>query len=261
MQREGFGRVCKGYGTFTGGVEHFEEIHARRDHGHSLFARRVIGIDPEGEARPEQSDRQEGERGQQQVSPAEGVDGEYRGQGKDPVQDTRAHGGQQRRLDGVARIGEDGGGIVGNDVDTTELLHEHDDPTGQRRPAIASHGKEFHEHGEEVFSLVDLALNLDERVCVVEVTRGLQVGWPEGAEGRERLVDTVMLDQPTRRLGAEIHLRADDDRQDDGRTEHETPRQVVRQTHEGYAHDVTYHDTERGPRLPHHNEGAPDRGW
>lgn len=80
-----------------------------------------VFFDPEGETRPEEADREEGEGEQQEVASAPGVDGEEGGKREDPVENSSPHGGEEGLLDGVAGIGEDSGRIVRDDVDAAEL--------------------------------------------------------------------------------------------------------------------------------------------
>lgn len=227
MQWEGFCRIGERHRSLTGGVEHFEEVHARRDHGNSLSARLIPRLDPEREPRPEQGDSQKRKGGKQEVAPPECIDGKHCRKSKDPVQNSSAHRCQKGGLNRVTGGSEDRRRIVGNDVHSAELLHEHDDPARKGRTGITRDGKELHEHCEEVLPLVDLPLELDIHVGIVEISGSLQIGPSEGPERLKGLVDLVVLDQPTRRLGAEVHLSANNNRKDHGRTEHEAPRKIV----------------------------------
>lgn len=71
---------------------------------------------------------------------------------------------------------EDSGRIVGNDIDTTELLHKHNDPGGQGSATVARNSEKLQEHGEEVLSLVDLPLQLHGYISIIQVSRCLNIG-------------------------------------------------------------------------------------
>jgi hypothetical protein len=67
-----------------------------------------------------------------------------------------------------------------------------------------------------------------------------------------------LLEIPTRGFRAKVYLCTDDDGSDDGRSEHETPTEVLTDVNECCVHDVSEHDSEGSPHLPHHDEGATD---
>ena len=71
MEGEGFGGVGEGDGAHAGGVEYFEEVHACGDHAYAFW---FCGMQPEGEAGPEEEDGEEGEGEEEEVAAAEGVD-------------------------------------------------------------------------------------------------------------------------------------------------------------------------------------------
>lgn len=133
VRREGFGRVREGHRAHSGRVEAFEEVHARNDHRHPRRAVRLLRpsrrrIDEEGHARPQEADGQKGECEDHERSPSELVDGEEGRQSEHPVEDPGTHRGQQSRVQTVAAVQEDVGGVVSDHVHPTELLPEHDDP-------------------------------------------------------------------------------------------------------------------------------------
>ena len=99
-------------------------------------------------------------------------------------------------------------------------------------------------------------------------------------ERLERLGVTTLHHVPPRRLGTEEDLRRDEQRGDAGlyvnpsasdggrqvsrvayAAKHEPPVESadaapIGDVLEGEVHDVAHHDTERSPRLPHHDERA-----
>ena len=93
VQREGFGAVGEGHGAHARRVEDFEEVQARRHHGD--FLGHVC--EPEGEARPEEEDGEEGKGHEEEVATAEGVDRQEGRERKDPIQDAGAHRREQGR--------------------------------------------------------------------------------------------------------------------------------------------------------------------
>ena len=60
-------------------------------------------------------------------------------------------------------FGEDVGGVVGDDVDAAELLHEHDDDGGEGGAAVTWDGEELK---EEVTASLDLFFSFEEDVDV-----------------------------------------------------------------------------------------------
>lgn len=154
---------------------------------------------------------------------------------------------------------------------SAELLTKHDDPGSKCCTTVTRHGKELGELGKEVLALVGLALELNTDVCVVRIPGSLYVGVSKALEGSESLVDPVVLDVPSAsfslafrftnyeachlpgRLGAKVNLDADNDRQDDSASEHQSPAQGrgnARRGTKGDAHDVAKHDTKGSPHLP-----------
>ena len=102
----------------------------------------VLG-DPEAEAGEKQKEGHEREGGQQQIAPTKGVDGVQGRDGEQPVDDAEPQRGGQRRDVAEAGVLEDGRGVVSDDVDAAELLHEHEPRRGDGRVAVAPHGEEF----------------------------------------------------------------------------------------------------------------------
>jgi hypothetical protein len=70
---------------------------------------------------------------------------------------------------------EDRRGIIRDDINTAELLAEHDDPSGPRCTPVARDGEKLGELGEEVLSFVNplFDFNSDERI--VKVSRCLKL--------------------------------------------------------------------------------------
>ena len=60
-------------------------------------------------------------------------------------------------------FGEDVGGVVGDDVDAAELLHEHDDDGGEGGAAVTRDGEEL---DDQIAAGLDLLLGLEEDVDV-----------------------------------------------------------------------------------------------
>ena len=266
MQREGLGGVGERHWAFTGGVEAFEQVHASGDHantsraaGHGFALCRWV--DEERHSGPEEEDAEEREREQKQIPSSPGVNGEKGRESKDPIQNPSAHGGKQGRALTVATVDEDGGRVVGNDVDTAKLLHEHDNPSGKRGPAVTWDAEELPEHGEEVLAAVDTLLDFDTDVAVVEIAGGLDVRGAESLEGAESLCHLAVLDEPSGRFRAEVDLTHDDQGEHDGRTKHETPGQIGLEAAKCDTDDVAQHDTECSPHLPLHDQGAANGSW
>lgn len=122
-------------------------------------------------------------------------------------------------------------------------LHEHDNPACQGSTPISGHGEQVSEHSEEVLAHVGFAFELHPNKGVVGVTCCLQPGWAESDKRLERLVYPALLDEPPRRLGAEVDLRTDDDGKDDSGTKHEPPAEIFAETAKGNTHDFAQHDS------------------
>lgn len=150
MHGERLRRICKRHRTLTRRVEYFKEVHPGGDHSYT----RNLGRDEEGHSCPEQRERQEGEREEEEVAAAPSVDCEERGDGEEEVEDAGAHGHEERGVDVEPAVEEDVCAVVGDNVNSAELLSKHDDPAGEGSPSVSWHGEEFDELGEEVFALV-----------------------------------------------------------------------------------------------------------
>jgi hypothetical protein len=108
------------------------------------------------------------------------------------------------------------------------LLREHDDATRDRRAPHARDREELNEAGEVVALADELALDLELRVDVVQVARGLQARVPEPAQARERVRVPALLDVPPRRLRTEVDAEHERHRGDERAPELQPPRVLAR---------------------------------
>ncbi len=105
----------------------------------------------------------------------------------------------------VSGLDEDGGRVVGNHVDATKLLSEHDNPGRQCRSAVARDSEQFDELSEQVLALVGLAFQLHPYMSIVGIPCCLHVREPKTLERSERLIGMAMLNVPP---GRKFQLRA-----------------------------------------------------
>ncbi|KFY44905.1 hypothetical protein V495_03218 [Pseudogymnoascus sp. VKM F-4514 (FW-929)] len=120
VQRVRFGGVGEWHGALTGRVDHPEDVDTQCD---TCNARNRAFGNEERKACEEQCQGHQGEGDEEKVASAEGVDGsgEFREVGLD----------------------EDLRGIVGDDINTTELLHEHYQLRSLHGAAVPRHRDEF----------------------------------------------------------------------------------------------------------------------
>lgn len=85
--------------------------------------------------------------------------------------------------------------VIGNDVDTTELLHEHDEEGRLRGTTIALDGEEFL---EQILALTFGLLDFEKLVSVVHVACGLDLVLSQAAESLEGFVVLALLHVPIR---------------------------------------------------------------
>lgn len=120
VQRVRFGRVRERHRALAGRVHDTEEVRAQRDAPDT--GAHVRGWDPETEAGEKKGDGHERKRGEEEIAPAERVDGVDGRDGEEEVDYAPAHGCAERGHFGEARVFEDTAAVVGDDVDAAELL-------------------------------------------------------------------------------------------------------------------------------------------
>lgn len=108
-------------------------------------------------------------------------------------------------------------------VDTAKLLTKHNDPRSHGGASIAGDAEQLPEHGEEVLALVHFPLKLHTDISIEEVATSLQFRVPDPTERAVGLVDFVVLEQPSRRLWAEVDLEHDEDGGYEAGCEHVAP--------------------------------------
>ncbi|KAL8771818.1 MAG: hypothetical protein Q9194_004764 [Teloschistes cf. exilis] len=84
--------------------------------------------------RPQEKDCQKGKGEDQEWATSEFIDGEESRKGENPIENACAHGGEERRTEGVAAVDEDLGGILKSSASNTSPFEG--DPSGQ--PIISS---------------------------------------------------------------------------------------------------------------------------
>lgn len=112
-----------------------------------------------------------------------------------------------------------------HDVDTTELLHEHDNTRAQHTLPVTGDGDHLDELAAPDVG-VDLLLGLKDLMGEVQVTSGEQRGVTHAEHGVVSLAVFALGDVPTRGLGAEEDLGHDEKRRDGGGAQHQSPVQA-----------------------------------
>lgn len=131
----------------------------------------------------------------------------------------------------------------------------HGEPGRLSGAAVATDGKEL---GPLVAIRVHL-LDLEQLVGVVHVAGGLDWDAAKAAGGFVGAIKLALFHVPARRLRTEVDLGHDDQGRDRGRAQHPAPLRVLAEeigVLESNRGDVSQANTEGGPHLPHHGEGA-----
>ena len=115
VQRVCLSTVRERHGSFAWTVNHAEQIETRGNAGDACGVVRLGH--PEAEADEEEADRHEWEGGEEEVSTAEGIDRVDSRNRKKPVDSAPAERGGEGVDFREVGIEEDGGGVVGDDVD------------------------------------------------------------------------------------------------------------------------------------------------
>jgi len=97
----------------------------------------------------------------------------------DPVEGSETESGTEGGDFRETSLTENSRRVVGDDVDTTELLHEHDDTGCEGSTTVTRDGEEF-DDSEATGS--DVGLLLEKSVNHEEITSGLKLGVTETAE-------------------------------------------------------------------------------
>lgn len=243
------GRIQPGHAQPTPGEEGVEDEQegCRHDTGAGL------SLEARGDRQDNHGERHASGTDQHQGSTAHPLTDEDRQPGHEEIlgavagrQDTRH---QSRQVDVVL---VDGGGIVGDEVDSGDLL-EHLVDIGEHHPMEVT----VFAHGEEILEASGLALQnrfLDgrqfvhhQRVVHREVQQRLQ--------DVRRLVLTALENEPARRLGEKHDKGQDDEREDDLERDGEPPRdRAWVEEGESQVQPVTDADTTRDQSAFYHDE-------
>lgn len=178
------------------------------------MGRRGVG-DPEAEPGEEQAESHQRKGAQEQVPSTKGINRVERRQCEQPVDDTETQRRTQGTDFGQFGLKEDLRRVVRNDVDTTELLHEHCYLGRNHGVAVAADREQL----LEAVALADALghfLGIEQGAHVEEVSRGLDLLVSQLAECFVRVVVPVLGQVPAGRLGVEGDHAADDDGGDSG---------------------------------------------
>lgn len=238
------------------------------------------GAETSGQERPGHV----GEREQQQCSSTESVNGPHGRESEQEIDETETPRGPQCLESRESRVGEDGGGVEGNDVDTAHLLGNHNGERGESCTADTRNGEELDETGEVVVVANHLGLNLELCVNGIEIASGLDGVVTESQERAHSLGVSVPLcissksasctrlekglrrygarhtHAPTWRFRAEVDAQHQRDGWDHGGSELESPGNLASMGH-GQVCAVSKEDTEGGPQLPGHDQSTTDSSW
>lgn len=133
-----------------------------------------------------------------------------------PVDDAGAEGGEESLLVAEAALDEDLGAVVRDDVNTAELLHEHDEEGGLGGTTVAGDGEELGGAGPGGLGL-DFFLEHEANVNVVQVAGGHEAGLAELGQGLESLLVAPLAHEPSRGFRGVIGHGADEDGWDGSR--------------------------------------------
>lgn len=255
-QRVDLGGVGERNGTFTGRVEGGEHEDEQADEASSDGAHALVH--ERAETSGQQSPEHLGECEEEQAAATEGVDGPEGGEAEEPVDETESERADHGNLLGEAGVDENGGGVEGDDVDTAELLGQHDSEGSQVGAADTGDGEELGEAGEVVGLAHKLVLDLELSADVVHITGDLEVVVAKQAHGLPGVGVAVLLHVPTRRLGAQVDEADQGHGGQERSSEHEAPVGRLRDVVHGEVDGGSQHDTEGGPELPRHDEGTSD---
>jgi hypothetical protein len=125
--------------------------------------------------------------------------------------------------------------------------------SGQGSPPDSRDGKQLADPSKERRRLVQLDLLHVLVMNGIQVSGGLQFDKPESFERSVGLLITTLLDQPSRGFGAEEDTDGQGKSRDKGGSELEPP------VGDDDIGSETEEDTESGPQLPAHDEGAGGR--
>jgi len=252
-KREDLGRVRERNGSLADRVERGKEEDEESNAPNPRRAGRLRN--EERQTGSKQAPRHLRERRQHERPSAKRVDRDEGREGKQEVDRAKAERGIERLSGRVVGEDKDGGRVKGNDVDTAHLLRKHDDTRCDRRSSDSRDGPKLDESLDEAVSLDDLGFFLDLEVDVVEISSGLNVVVTEATERLESILCSTLLEEPSRRLRAEVD--ADDKREsgDESRTKLKTPSDRPN-IHNDDVGAEAEEDTKCGPELPAHDKGS-----
>lgn len=110
---------------------------------------------------------------------------------KDPVHQSGTHSYEQGSSTAKPSLKEDSCRVIGDDVDTTKLLHEHDKA---RSLSSASVPRDSEELQEEVATFLNVRLGFQESVRVEHITSSLERCGPETQHGGMGIDVTTLTD-------------------------------------------------------------------
>lgn len=207
-QGEHLGAVRERDGTFTGGIEHGEEVYEHGDDG--SVRGRALGQES-SQAGSKQRPGHVGKSEEQQGPASEGVNGPERREGKEPVDQAEAKGCEQCLEVARPIFREDSGGVKCDDVDATQLLGDHDGEGSQSSATHTGNGEQLDEAREVVAAVEELELDLELRVDVEDVSRHLNRMVAEFCHRLPGIPVPILLHVPARRLRAQVDQEEEGD--------------------------------------------------
>jgi len=146
-QWKDFGTVGEGHGAFTGAVKDIENVDEECNSSETVASSsRDVKTEPSSKKGPTHV----GECEEQECTTTKGVNGPHGWPRKQKVDDTKAPRGQEGICNGSSSLGENGGRVESNNVDSAHLLGNHDNTRGLSSAANTWNGKQFTETSEEV---------------------------------------------------------------------------------------------------------------
>ena len=101
-------------------------------------------------------------------APRTGIEGR---KGEEPVHQSGTHSDEQRSGTTEPSLQEDSGGVIGDNVNTAELLHEHDETRGLGSAPVSWDAEELQ---DEVATFLNIRFGLEKSVHVEHITSGLE---------------------------------------------------------------------------------------
>ena len=106
-------------------------------------------------------------------TPRTGIEGR---EGEEPVHQSGTHSDEQGSGTSEPSLQEDSGGVIGDNIDTAKLLHEHDETGGLGGTPVSRDAEEFQ---DEVAAFLNIRFGFEESVHVEYIPSSLEGRGPQ----------------------------------------------------------------------------------